>query len=296
MSMEGWGMLCAGIAALVAGVVLVRQRVGAVSGAAKLIVLGPIFEAVSLAIFSAEHFAAARGMAPMVPRWLPWHLFWIYFFGVALLAAAVSLILWRCVRWSAPLLAVFFFIIVLTLDVPGIPALPHDRFFWILTVRETSFGSGAMVLAATLWGKPFFQRLGRGIVGLITIFYAVEHFLHPHHVVGVPLEKITPAWWPAPVLLAYLVGAALLAGGAGLLFPRTARIAAAGCGTVLVLVTVLFYVPIFVTEMHTPLAVEGLNYIGDTLLFAATVLLAGFSADIVPVRKSAGARAAAMRA
>jgi hypothetical protein len=30
--------------------------------------------------------------------------------------------------------------------------------------------------------------------------------------------------------------------------------------------------------MHTELAVEGLNYIGDTLLFAATVMLAGFGA------------------
>ena len=88
MSMEAWGMLCAGVAALVAGVVLARQRVRAVHGAGKLIVLGPVFEAVALAIFSAEHFTAARDLAPVVPRWLPWHLFWVYFFGTALLAAA----------------------------------------------------------------------------------------------------------------------------------------------------------------------------------------------------------------
>jgi hypothetical protein len=29
----------------------------------------------------------------------------------------------------------------------------------------------------------------------------------------------------------------------------------------------------------SPLAVEGVNYVGDTLLFAATALLAGFGAD-----------------
>jgi hypothetical protein len=34
---------------------------------------------------------------------------------------------------------------------------------------------------------------------------------------------------------------------------------------------------------HTPLAVEGVNYIGDTLLFAATALLAGFGADGVMI-------------
>ena len=55
--------------------------------------------------------------------------------------------------------------------------------------------------------------------------------------------------------------------------------AAAGAGLVLVLLVVFFYVPIFLTEMHTPLALEGMNYVGDTLLFGATVLLAGFGAE-----------------
>jgi uncharacterized membrane protein len=122
-------------------------------------------------------------------------------------------------------------------------------------------------------------RIGRGIVGAVMIFYAIEHFLFPRNVPGVPLEKLTPAWIPAPVVLAYVVGIALLLAGVGLFFRSTVRIAAAGCGTVLVLLTAFFYGSIFVTEIHTPLAVEGLNYIFDTLLFAATVMLAGFGAE-----------------
>jgi hypothetical protein len=47
---------------------------------------------------------------------------------------------------------------------------------------------------------------------------------------------------------------------------------------VLVVLTVFFYVPILVMEIHTPVAVEGVNYVGDTLLFAGTALLAGFGA------------------
>jgi len=66
-----------------------------------------------------------------------------------------------------------------------------------------------------------------------------------------------------------------------LMVPGTQRIAAAGAGTVLVLVVVFFYVPILVMEVRTPLAVEGINYVGDTLLFAGTALLAGFGADDV---------------
>jgi hypothetical protein len=60
---------------------------------------------------------------------------------------------------------------------------------------------------------------------------------------------------------------------------RTRRIAAASAGTVLLLLTAFFYIPILAMEIHTPLAVEGINYVGDTLLFAATALLAGFGAD-----------------
>ena len=61
------------------------------------------------------------------------------------------------------------------------------------------------------------------------------------------------------------------------MIPRTRRAAAAGAGTVLLLLTIFFYVPILVMEIQTPLGVEGVNYVGDTLLFAATALLAGFS-------------------
>ncbi|HKR28030.1 MAG TPA: hypothetical protein VJS11_11270, partial [Acidobacteriaceae bacterium] len=95
----------------------------------------------------------------------------------------------------------------------------------------------------------------------------------------VPLEKHMPAWLPAPTLLSWVVGIVLLLGGIGLFIRPFIRIAAAGAGTMLVLLTAFFYVPIFLMEMHTPLAVEGLNYIFDTLLFAGTVLLAGLGTD-----------------
>jgi len=48
---------------------------------------------------------------------------------------------------------------------------------------------------------------------------------------------------------------------------------------VLLLLTAFFYVPILFTEVRTPLVVEGLNYVFDTMLFAATALLAGFGPD-----------------
>jgi uncharacterized membrane protein len=280
-------MIGAGIAALVAGLFLVRARFAVASGAERVLVLGPVFEAVALAMFAAEHFLAARGLSAIVPRWIPGALFWSYFVGAALLAAAISFIAWRCVRWSASLLALLFLIIVATIDLPNLPKHIHERLFWILTVRETAFAGGAMVLAGSLWSRgrsagsagTLLMMLGRLFVACTFVFYAIEHFLFPRFVPGVPLEKMTPAWVPAPTLLAYVVGITLLAAGLGLMVPRTRRTAAAIAGTVLLLLTIFFYIPILITEIRSPLAVEGVNYVGDTLLFAATALLAGCSAD-----------------
>jgi uncharacterized membrane protein len=283
MSVEVWGMIAVGIAALAAGLVLVRPRLAAASGAGKILVLGPVFEAVALAMFATEHAFAARDLSGIVPHWLPWPLFWTYFVGTALLAAAISFIAWRHVQLSAFLLAMLFLIIVATVDLPILPQSLHDRFFWILTVRETSFAGGAMVLAGSLWSRGRWQAtliaVGRLFVAFVFIFYSIEHFLFPRFVPGVPLEKMIPAWWPAPALLSYLIGATLFAAGIGLTIQATRRIAAASAGTMLLLLTIFFYVPILATEIRTPLALEGVNYVGDTLLFAATALLAGFGAD-----------------
>jgi uncharacterized membrane protein len=285
MSVETSGMIAAGVAELIAGLILVRGRLAAASGIrARVLLLGPVFEAVALAIFAAEHFLAARDLAGIVPRWLPGALFWTYFAGAALLAAGISFIARRYVRLSASLLAVFFLIIVATVDLPNLPKNLHERLFWTLTVRETAFAAGAMALAGSVWplGRPtgsVLMALGRFIVAGTFVFYAIEHFMFPRFVPGVPLEKMTPDWVQAPALLAYLVGATLLAAGIGLLFPGTRRSAAVGAGIVLLVLTVFFYVPILAMEIRTPLAVEGANYVGDTLLFAATALLVGLDVD-----------------
>jgi uncharacterized membrane protein len=284
MSVATWGMISAGFGVLVVGLFFIRSRFTEALGADKILVLGPTFEAVALAMFAAEHFLAARDLSGTVPRWLPSPLFWTYFVGAALLAAAVSFATGRCVRWSATLLALLFLIIVATIDLPNMPRHLHERLFWILTLREMSFAGGAMVLAGSLWVRErsagsLFLIVGRIFVACTFIFYAIEHFLFPGFVPGVPLGKPMPAWVPMPTMLAYIVGSTLLISGIGLMIPRTRRIAAASAGNVLLLLTVFLYVPILAMEIHSSLAVEGVNYVGDTLLFAATALLAGFDAE-----------------
>jgi len=275
-----WGMIGAGIASLVTGLFLVRARFAAASGIGKVLVLGPVFEAVALAIFAAEHFLAARDLSAIVPRWIPGALFWTYFVGAALLAAAISFITWRYVRWSASLLAVLFLIFVATIHLPNLTKHLHERLFWTIAVRETAFAGGAMVLAGSLWPRgrsagTTLILLGRFVVACTFVFYAIQHFLFPRFVPGVPLGKMTPAWVPAPTLLAYIVGITLLVAGVGLMIRRNGRTAAAIAGTVLLLLTIFFYVPILLLEIRSPLAVEGVNYVGDTLTVRSDSLAGG---------------------
>ena len=284
MNLEINGMLGAGAAALLAGLVLIRARLRTASGADQALVFGPVFEAVALAVFAAEHFLAARDLMTIVPPWLPGPLFWTYFVGVAWLAAAISFIVWRYVRWSAALAALLFLIIVVTIDLPNLPAHLGERLFVTLTVRELAFAAGAMVLAGSVWpsrtlASSALIRVGRGIVAATLVFYGIQHFLFPLFAPGVPLEKLTPAWVPLPAVLAYIVGFILVLAGIGLFGRPTIRMAAAISGIMLGLLAAFFYVPILVLEIHTELAVEGINYVFDTLLFAATALLAGFGAD-----------------
>jgi uncharacterized membrane protein len=284
MTVLAWGMIDAGIVALVAGLVLARQRYSTAIGSRRTIVLGPVYEAAALAMFAAEHVLAAKDLSPIVPPWLPYPLFWTYFVGAAWLAAAISLIAWRCVSWSAPLLALMFLIIVATIDLPLLPQSIHDRLFWTLTVREMCFSGGAMVLAGSQWPRERMSGkvlifVGRLIVACTFIFYGIEHFFFPRNVPGVPLEKMTPSWVPTPTLLACFVGTTLLIAGIEILIPRSHRFAAAYAGTVLLALTIFFYVPIFLTEVNSPLALEGLNYVGDTLLFAGTAYLVGFDQE-----------------
>lgn len=290
MTIEVVAMTGAGIAALASGLAIAGPRLRSASRIDRLLTLGPVCEATALAIFAAEHLTAAHDLAPIVPHWLPWHLFWVSFFGVALLAAAVSFVIRRCVGTAAALLALFFLLIVVTLDLPGIAKGFHDRFYWILTCRETCFAGGAMVLAGSALAAGVRRRArsagklvrtGRYMVAGVMIFYSIQHFLHPRHVAGVPLEKLTPAWVPAPVLIAWIVGLSLLLGGVGLFVRPIARLSAASAGTVLLLLNALFYLPLCIAEFHTT-PVDGLNYLGDTLLFAGTVLLAGLDAVVPP--------------
>ena len=200
-------------------------------------------------------------------------MFWTYFVGVALISAAVGIALRTpYARISAMLLGIMFICFVLTIHIPNVAANPNNRIVWAVALRDLAFAGGAFALASTSL-KPM-RIVARVLVAVPLLFFAVEHFLHPEFAPGVPLAKVTPDWVPIRAFWGCLTGAVLLISGASMLVDsRRARLAAALLGSLIALLVLFLYLPIFLTAAQ-PALLEGINYVADTLLFAGTVLLA----------------------
>jgi uncharacterized membrane protein len=275
LSSTNFWMCFAGLVYLVAGVLVFRKEISASRGWDKLISWGCVFIAAPLAVFATEHFRGARFMQNMIPSWVPWHLFWAYFVGCALLAAATSLTVKKFVRLSSTLLGLMFFLFVCMIHVPSALANPNDRFRWAVAIRDLSFAAGAWALAGRLQQSKWMILFGRVVIAIAAIFFGAEHFLHPEFAPGVPLEKLTPSWVPFPSAWGYLAGVILLAAGIGLAMDKTSRIAAASIGAVMTAATLFLYLPILILAQSgsTPEITEAINYVADTLLYGGTALV-----------------------
>jgi uncharacterized membrane protein len=273
VSMCGAGIIVFAIALWAA-----RTDIAQARGLGKFVALSNLCFAVPLAAFGALHLSAVEFVTPMVPSYMPWPLFWGYFFGFALLAASLSIATKILVRWSGLLWGIAMFLFVAMMDIPGALADPKDRFGWTLAIREMAFGGGGWILAGNAMRGRGGSRLitvGRVVIAITAMFYGVEHFLHPLSRPGVPLEKLMPAWIPGRLLIGYLTGAILLAAGAFMLLGKNAQMAATYLGTCIVLLVVFIYGPILIASLLDPstaIKIEGINYFFDTLLFGGTIL------------------------
>ena len=272
-------MSAAGLAVLVIGLFAAKNDIAQARGLDRIVALTNLCFAVPLAVFGAEHFSLGRSMIGLVPPYMPWRLFWIYFVGAALVIASLSIATKIQVALSGLLFAIMMFVFVALIHLPG-AIKSGDRIIWTIVIREMSFGGGGLVLAgvamAQLRGKGnSLITVGRVLIAIAAIFFGVQHILHPLGVPGVPLAKEMPTWIPARAIIDYLTGAFLIVGGVCFLIARKTRVAARYLGTWILLLVLGYYGPMLIGALMDPSAgakLEGLNYFADTLLFGATIL------------------------
>jgi uncharacterized membrane protein len=280
-------MCSAGVAVFLVGVWAAKKDIARAAGLDKIVALSNLSFAVPLAVFGMLHLFGPDFVKGLVPRYMPWRMFWVYFVGCALIAASLSIAAKIGVRWSGLLVGIMMFMFVGMLYLPFALLHMNARITWTIVFRESSFGGAAWVLAGIAkdgWRGPVRSTLinvGRVLITLALIFFAVQHFLHPTGLPGVPLQRQMPAWLPGRVLIDYVTGAALLAAAGSILLNRKTRTVLACVGGWILLLVLVMYGPILIAALSEPgieAKVEGINYFADTLLFAGVILaLAGAS-------------------
>ncbi|HKV25463.1 MAG TPA: hypothetical protein VJN93_12790 [Candidatus Acidoferrum sp.] len=269
---------CLGAIVLVIGLYcILRYDLPQSRGLDRVLLPTRIFYAIPIAVFAGEHFTVPREIGSMIPHWIPGHLFWAYFVGIALFATGLSFATRQLSGLSGTLLGTMFCLFVVLLDLPAAVTHPHNRITWILALRELSFAGGAFAFAgfekrsASPGSGSGLIQAARYIISIPAIFYGVEHFLYPACVPGVPLARITPAWIPGRLMAAYLCGASLIICGVLILLNKHARLAAAVLGAVISLIVLWIYLPILIAALGD--IGNGVNYFADTLFYAGTILL-----------------------
>lgn len=90
----------------------------------KLIPAGAVIFAITIICFGILHFVVGQGAASYVPAWIPWHLFWIYFCGAALIGSGISIIFKIKTKLFAALLGIMIFIWFISLHIPRVVVSP----------------------------------------------------------------------------------------------------------------------------------------------------------------------------
>ncbi|MCK6691168.1 MAG: DoxX family membrane protein [Thermoanaerobaculia bacterium] len=90
----------------------------------------------------------ARGLAGVVPAYMPEPVLWVYFTGCCLIAGAVSMYIGKYDKLAATLIAVLLVIIVLLVHVPGAMAgTEMSRVSLSMLLKDIGLAAGAMLFA-----------------------------------------------------------------------------------------------------------------------------------------------------
>ena len=213
------------------------------------------------------------------PSWLTLHPAGAYLAGAVLVTIGIAILSAQRVRTAASVLAVLLVANVLLLHLPQTIVNPVvDRpflrgFMWTNPLKCLALVGGAALLAGRSdRGIGRLEPWGPALLAAFLIVCGMQHFAYRDFVTA-----MVPAWMPGQRFWTYFTGVALMAGGAGLLVPRTARLAA-GLSAVMIFLWVLM--------LHIPRALTGPNHANETAGVFEALALSGVALLVAGTRKA----------
>lgn len=105
-----------------------------ISKLSKLAPYGKYFFCIMFIAFGIDHFIYVEFVSGLVPKWIPFPIFWSYFTGIALLGAGISILVNFRIRVVFQLAAIMLFIWLLTIHL-------------VLAIKYPEWGDGENIIA-----------------------------------------------------------------------------------------------------------------------------------------------------
>ena len=253
---------------------------------ARLISVGRLFFGLALLGLGAEHFIFREMVTARPPAWsddVPGKLLWVYGSGVLVMLTGAAVLLRRGARLAVLALGVLIFFVSLLRQLPIAAADSLLAGSWTQTAKALTFVGGSFAIAATFppvqgatagrWWRfvnatdPFVS-MGRYCLGAFLILSGVQHFKFLAFV-----ATLIPAWFPGNgIWWSQFAGVLLITFGVGLLFARTAALAALLTGLMIFSWFWIVHLPRVHTSVSDGIAVfEALAFSGVALVLAGAL-------------------------
>ncbi|MGC1298030.1 MAG: hypothetical protein WA869_23610 [Alloacidobacterium sp.] len=251
---------------------------------------GRFLLALPMVIFGVQHFVFAGFVAMIVPPWIPWHFFWAYFVGIALIAAGVAIMVRREAWLAGLLLGAMILAFVILIHSRLLAQMPGDAFAMNPifgphpgrlnnACKDLGLSGAAFLFAGTqsetwkVFGKDKVFTLGRVLFAIAVAALGALHFAYPAFAPGVqPMSTTIKFPLPGQPMWSYFTGVAFLAAAVAIFLNSKVRLAATLLGILILLFGLIVWVPWLAAH---PQDVAGGNYLKDMGLAGGALLLAG---------------------
>lgn len=112
------------------------------------LLLGRFLFALSMIVFGVQHFMYAAFIATLIPAWIPFHLFWVYFTGTGFVVAGLSIATGVLAPLAFMGLGLMFLLWFLLLHAPRVAASPRNGNEWTSAFVALAVSGGSYLLAS----------------------------------------------------------------------------------------------------------------------------------------------------